>query len=183
MSKIGRRPIATDGVQVEVKNGVVHYKGPKSFGEHVLPESLEVKLDGKTLALYPAPAFARERSINQVWGLHRSLLDSKIKGASHGFERRLQINGLGFKAQVSGKNVVFALGFSHKIDFELPDTVTMEVDKTGQHITLKSPNKELVGQVASTMRALRPPEPYKGTGVKYVEEVILRKAGKAKAAA
>lgn len=183
MSKIGRRPIATDGVQVEVKNGVVYYKGAKASGEHVLSEFLEAKVDGKMLTLHPASAHARERSLNQVWGLHRSLLASKINGAAQGFERRLQINGLGFKAQVSGKNVVFALGYSHKIDFELPQTVTMEVDKTGQQIVLKSPDKELVGHVASMIRSLRPPEPYKGTGIKYVEEVILRKAGKAKASA
>lgn len=180
MSKIGRRPIATDGVQVEFKNGIVYYKGAKASGEHVLSHYLEVKVDGTKLLLQPVQAFAHERTLNQVWGLHRSLLENKIRGAAQGFERRLQINGLGYKAQVSGKNVVFALGYSHKIDFELPSSVVMEVDKSGQQIILKSPDKELVGQVASMIRSLRPPEPYKGTGVKYVEEVILRKAGKAK---
>lgn len=181
MSKIGRKAIDTKGVQVEIKGHDVHYKGAKASGVHTLPKYLEAVVDGDKLALKVVKAFANERFINRDWGLHRSLLANKFEGASKGFERQLKINGLGYKAQVSGKKVVFTLGFSHKIDFELPDDVVMEVDKTGQALTLKSPDKELVGHVASMIRSLRPPEPYKGTGVKFVEEVILRKAGKAKA--
>ena len=181
MSKIGRKSINIAGLQVEVKGRDVHYKGAKASGVHSLPEYLQATVDGDTLKLSVVAAFAKERFINRDWGLHRSLLANKCLGASKGFERQLKINGLGFKAAVSGKKVVFTLGFSHKIDFELPDDVVMEVDRTGQALTLKSPDKALVGHVASMIRALRPPEPYKGTGVKFVEEVILRKAGKAKA--
>ena len=183
MSKIGRKSIDITGVQVDVKGHDVHYKGAKASGVYVLPEYFQAKVDGNNLTVSVVDAFAGKRFINRDWGLHRSLLANKIIGSAHGFQRELKINGLGFRANVSGKKVVFTLGFSHKIDFELPDNVEMKVDKTGQKITLTSPDKELVGHVASMIRALRPPEPYKGTGVKFVEEVILRKAGKAKAAA
>ena len=181
MSKIGRKPIDTTGVQIEVKGRDVHYKGAKASGVYSLPESLTGAVEDTTLKITVTPSFIGKRDINMVWGLHRSLLSNKIHGANKGFERQLKINGLGYKAVVSGKKVVFTLGFSHKIDFELPDGVVMTVDKPGQLVTLSSHDKELVGHVASMIRALRPPEPYKGTGVKFVEEVILRKAGKAKA--
>ena len=108
---------------------------------------------------------------------------NKIWGADQGFEKQLRITGLGFKAlAVSGK-IQFSLGYSHKIDFLLPQGVTVEIDKTGQNLLFKSVDKELLGLVCSRVRALRPPEPYKGTGIQYAQEVILRKAGKAKAAA
>ena len=183
MSKIGRKPIDITGVQVDVKGREVHYKSAKTSGVYTLPESLEAKVDGNLLTISVAKPFANQRFINRTWGLHRSLIANQIKGAAKGFERQLKINGLGYKATVSGKKVVFALGYSHKIDFELPDGVTMDVDRTGQTLTLKSVDKALVGHVASMIRALRSPEPYKGTGVKFVEEVIVRKAGKAKAGA
>jgi large subunit ribosomal protein L6 len=123
------------------------------------------------------------RTINNVWGLHRALLANKIQGAAQGFEKNLEINGLGYKAVPSGRKVVFTLGHSHKIDFELPEGVTLETDKTGQKLSVKSVDKEVLGQVCSLIRALKPPEPYKGTGIKEAGEVITRKAGKTKAAA
>lgn len=181
MSKIGRKPIDITGVQVEIKGRKVHYNGKMSSGIYVLPESLEATIGGNLLKINLVKAFASKRFINRVWGLHRSLLANKIEGSNKGFEKQLKINGLGYKALVSGKKVTFSLGFSHKIDFELPEDVEMVVDKTGQALTLKSSDKALVGHVASTIRAMRPPEPYKGTGIQFVEEVILRKAGKAKA--
>ena len=98
--------------------------------------------------------------------MHRALLANKIKGIQQDFEKIVQINGLGFKAAVSGSKVVFSLGYSHKIDFNLPKDVTLEVDKTGQRLVFRSPDKEQLGQVCSQVRALRPPEPYKGTGIK-----------------
>jgi len=182
MSKVGRKPINIADLQVEVKGRDVHYKGSQASDVYSLPEYLQAEIDGDKLKISVVKAFEKERFVNRDWGLHRSLLANKILGATKGFERKLKINGLGFKATVSGKKVVFSLGFSHKIDFELPDGVVMQADKTGQALTLKSADKELVGHVASMIRALRPPEPYKGTGIKLVEEVILRKAGKAKAA-
>ncbi len=183
MSKIGRKAIDITDVQVEVKGQDVLYKGKLASGTYALPDFLKAVIDGNRLQLTVVSSKTPGRFVNRDWGLHRSLLANNIEGARKGFERKLKINGLGYRATVSGKKVVFALGFSHKIDFELPDGVTMEVDKTGQQLTLKSSDKELVGHVSSMIRSLRPPEPYKGTGIKFVEEVIIRKAGKAKGAA
>jgi len=182
MSKIGRKPIDAGNVQIDIKGNEVHFKGSKDSGVYILPKELKAELDGKMFKIVPANSSLRKRDINRVWGLHRALLANKLQGASVGFVRQLKINGLGYKAQVSGKKIVFSLGFSHKIDMELPDDVTLEVDKSGQLLTFKSPSRELVGHVCSKIRALRPPEPYKGTGIKWVEEVIRRKAGKAKTA-
>lgn len=179
MSKIGRKPIDLDNIAVEVKGQEVHYKGPQSSGIHVIPDILKPEMrDDKHLALV---AVKKTRDLNRLWGLHRALLANKIKGASQGFTKEIQIIGLGYKAAVSGNKVVFSLGYSHKIDFELPKDVTLEVDKTGQKLTFKSPDKELVGFVCSKVKALRKPEPYKGTGIKLATETILRKAGKTKA--
>ena len=181
MSKIGRKPIDIGSAKVEIKGQEVHYSGKKGSGVYVLPEGMSAKLDGKLLSL----TFDKRdgSDVNRIWGLHRALLANHIKGIQQDFEKVLQINGLGFKAAVSGNKVVFSLGFSHKIDFVLPKDVSLEVDKTGQRLVFRSPNKELMGQVCSQVRALRPPEPYKGTGVKLETEVIARKAGKTKAAA
>lgn len=177
MSKIGRKPIDLGSVSVEINNNKITYKGKKQSGVYELPESLAAEIKGKQLFLTLKQGFERHR--NQ-WGLHRSLLANTLKGADVDFEKQLRINGLGYKAAVSGAKVQFSLGYSHKIDFELPEGVVLEVDKSGQLLTFKSSNKERLGLVCSKVRALREPEPYKGTGIQYVGEVILRKAGKAK---
>ncbi len=177
MSKIGRKPIQVGGAQVEIKDNEIHYKGKKSSGVHFLDKALQAELKGKDLYITPR---TETPDTNRVWGLHRALLFNKIKGADVGFEKQLKINGLGFKANAANSKMQFSLGFSHKIDFDLPKEVTVEVDKTGQLLTFRSFDKDLLGQVCSDVRALRPPEPYKGTGIQYVNEVILRKAGKAK---
>ena len=185
MSKIGRKPIDIGAVEVEIKGQELTYKGKKASGVHILPDVLTAKVEGKTLhigALKDSVSRNVQKDANRVWGLHRALLFNKIKGADVPFEKELIINGLGFKAAVSGQKVVFTLGFSHKIDFELPKEVTLEVDKTGQKLMFRSSDKFLVGHVCSMVRALRPPEPYKGTGIKLATEVIARKAGKTKAA-
>lgn len=181
MSKIGRKPIDIGSAKVEIKGQEVHYSGKKGSGVYVLPEGMNAKVDGNLLYL----SFDKKNGsdVNRIWGLHRALLANNIKGIQQDFEKVLQITGLGFKAAVSGSKVVFSLGYSHKIDFTLPKEVTLEVDKTGQRLVFRSPNKELMGLVCSQVRALRPPEPYKGTGIKLETEVIARKAGKTKAAA
>ncbi len=179
MSKIGRKPIELSGVQVEIKDGEVHYKGRKASGVHVLPPELNATLDSKTLKL---TLKSESKHANQLWGLHRALLANELKGADQGFEKQLRIVGLGFKAAPQGPNLQFSLGFSHKVDFPMPQGVTVEIDKSGQLLTFKSTDKTLLGLVCGKVRALRPPEPYKGTGIQYVNEVILRKAGKAKSA-
>jgi large subunit ribosomal protein L6 len=186
MSKIGRKPIDIGSVAVEIKGHEVHFKGKKNSGVYVLPGELTVQLEGKSLRI----GFEKEgksrnviRDSNRVWGLHRALLANELKGAEGEFEKVMQINGLGFKAVLTGNKLLFSLGYTHKIEFSLPPTVSVEIDKTGQRLAIKSPDCELVGLVASKIRMMRPPEPYKGTGIKYEKEVIVRKAGKAKASA
>lgn len=184
MSKIGRKPIDLGSVKVEVSGQNVAYTGKKDAGTFTLPSILKAQIDGNKLQLVvnqEKVTKADAKDVNRVWGLNRALLANSLMGADKDFEKKLEINGLGFKAVVSGSKVVFTLGFSHKIDFELPKEVTMEVDKTGQKLTLRSSNKEKLGLVASQIRFLRPPEPYKGTGIKYANEQIARKAGKTKA--
>lgn len=180
MSKIGRKSIDIGAVQVAINGQEIEYKGKKSSGTHVLPDVLHAELNGKNLKITAKEAVNNEA--NRLWGLHRALVSNKIIGADHGFEKQLRIVGLGFKAVLQGSKIQFSLGFSHKIDFALPTEVSVEVDKSGQLLTFKSSNKELLGQVCSNVRSLREPEPYKGTGIQYVNEVILRKAGKAKSA-
>ena len=181
MSKIGRKPIQVNNIQVTLKGQEVHYKGPKDSGVYVLPEELKAVLEGSTLTLQVSQKTSKpDRDVNRVWGLHRALLFNSLSGAAADFEKTVKINGLGFKAVASGNNLVFSLGYSHKIDFELPKQVTVVIDKTGQILTIKSTNKELAGAVVSKIEALRPTEPYKGTGIKDVSKTIFRKPGKTK---
>ncbi len=180
MSKIGKRPIDVGSVQVKIKDNQIDYKGKNHSGVYTLPPTLSVRLDGSKLFI---EQITSDKATRNVWGLHRALLASTLAGAAQDFSRSLEIHGLGFKAQVSGNSVVFSLGYTHKINLDLPKEVKLTVDKTGQKLTFTSFDKEKLGQVCASVRALRPPEPYKGTGIKFAEEVIRRKAGKAKAGA
>jgi large subunit ribosomal protein L6 len=147
-----------------------------------LPDYIIAVVEGKFLKLDVSENL-RNRDTNRFWGLHRALLANAIHGADEGFTKKLQINGLGFKAVVAGNKVVFTIGYTHKIDLILPKEVTLEVDKTGQLLTFKSSDRRMLGEICDKVRSFRPPEPYKGTGIKYMTEVIVRKAGKTKAAA
>jgi large subunit ribosomal protein L6 len=178
MSKIGKKPITFSSATVEVRGKKILISGPKAKFEHVLPEEIEIALNDKIVSL----TIKKDTRINRMnWGMHRALLANKIIGAEVGFERKLKIVGLGYKAQLSGKKVTLSLGYSHKIDFILPDGVEMKADKTGQQLLFKSSDKVLLGEVCATIRGFRPPEPYKGTGIMYDDEIIIKKAGKAKA--
>ena len=187
MSKIGRKSINTVGVVVEIKNQDISYKGPKKSGVYTLPAELKATVQEKNLfittAQDPKNFSAKERrDVNRLWGLHRALVNNVLQGSFQEFSQQVEINGLGYKAVLSGKKLVFTLGYSHKIDFIIPEGVTVEVEKLGQKLTVKSSDKFLVGQVCSNMKMLRRPEPYKGKGIKLAGEEIRRKAGKAKAA-
>jgi large subunit ribosomal protein L6 len=180
MSKVGRKPIDITGVSVEVHGLEIKYKGPKASGVHILPHQLRAQVVGNDLQI----AVKRDdkttpgalRQANTLWGLHRALIANEITGARTGFEKQVQIEGLGFKAIQEGNKLVFALGFSHKIDFPLPEGIFVEVEKkTGQLLTIRGSNKELVGLTCSKIRAMKKPEPYKGKGIHYVGEKILRK--------
>jgi large subunit ribosomal protein L6 len=178
MSKIGRRPIKLEDVKVQVNGQEVQYAGKNSSGVHLVPDELAITLENGELGVTPR---VMNRVSKCLWGLHRALLANKIQGAAKLFERQVQIIGLGFKAIPKGTTIEFSLGFSHKIDFPLPAGVTLEVDKTGQLLTFKSADKELLGQTCGQLRFLRPVEPYKGTGIRVTTDVVIRKTGKTKA--
>lgn len=178
MSKIGRRPIDLDNVQLAIDGQKISYKGKLASGVFVLPQGLSAQMiDTNKLKL---SCSLNPKEGNRIWGLNRALLANRIIGASQGFALKVQIVGLGFKAVLKGKTLELSLGYSHKIDYELPEGITVEIDKTGQNLIVKGSDKERVGLVCSHIRAMRPPEPYKGTGVRVDDEVILRKAGKTK---
>jgi large subunit ribosomal protein L6 len=182
MSKIGRKPISCGNVQVDIKNNIVTYKGKESAGEYCVPGEFEVIAENNTIALKVKESYENRanKDINMIWGLHRALLNNAITGAHTLFSKELKIEGLGFKVEQQGQTLTFYLGFSHKINYLIPAGVFVEIDKTKQNITLKSAKKDLLGHVASIIKAFRPVEPYKGKGIYYSNEKVFRKAGKTK---
>jgi large subunit ribosomal protein L6 len=182
MSKIGRKPIDVKGIQVTVSGQTIQFKGPKASGSHELAQGFSAVVENDTIRLTPSNKDG-SRETNVLWGMHRALLANKLAGAVKPFEKQLQITGLGFKAAQMGKKLEFTLGYTHKLSVDVPETVTVEIDKTGQMLTFRSSDRELLGAICDRVRSFRPPEPYKGTGIKLTTETIIRKAGKAKAAA
>ncbi len=181
MSKVGRKPINIAGIQVDVKGQDVHFKGAKASGVYTLPASLRAeKTDGLLMLIADKATAGRDRDLNRVWGLHRSLLANKIAGAQKPFTEEVHIIGLGFKAVAAGKNLVLSLGYSHKIDFPLTEGVTVNIDKTGQKLVFESADRVALGGDVSRLKAQRPTEPYKGTGIKKATEEIFRKDSKKK---
>jgi len=176
MSKIGRKAISTKDLTISVEGQVVSYKGAKKSGVYTLPDCLSIKTETDVLRLELATP--GDYKNNNVWGLHRALLANELQGAREEFAINVIIVGLGYKGELKGDMIVFSLGYSHKIDFSIPQDVTVAIDKTGQKLTIKSSNKFLAGDVAQRICALRRPEPYKGTGVRLENEVIHRKVGK-----
>lgn len=177
MSKIGRKPIAFSAAKIEITGNDIAINGPKAQFVHTLPEGLMAEIDEKNLKISMNNP---SRNTKMLWGLHRALLANKVKGAETGFEQKMTIVGLGFKAILTGSKVVFSLGYTHKIEYELPKEVTLEVDKSGQVLMFRSSDRFILGNVCDAVRSFRPPEPYKGTGIIRDGEVILRKAGKTK---
>ena len=175
MSRIGRKPLPLPkGVTLTPKAGAVSVKGPKGELSKPLPEGISVKTEADKIQVLRADDSRQNRSKH---GLIRAHLANMVKGVTEGWNRELEINGVGYRAEVAGDTINMALGYSHPIAFKLPKGVTAKVDKN--RVTLSSADRDLVGQTAAKVRELRPPEPYKGKGVKYVEEVIKRKVGKA----
>jgi large subunit ribosomal protein L6 len=186
MSKIGRKPIKIDGVQVDIKGQEVHYKGPKASGVYVVSPELSVHVEDSNLYVTSANnrsgmAQKQLRNVHRVWGLHRALLANELSGAAQEFEKLLEINGLGYKAALADKKIILTLGYSHKIEKDIPAAIIVEIDRSGQKVKVKSFDKFLVGDFCRVIRALREPEPYKGKGIKLQTEVLFRKsAGKGK---
>jgi len=176
MSRIGKVPVSVpDGVKVTLNDGSVSVEGPKGKLMTTVPANISVKVEGKELRVSRESDSSVDRAMH---GLTRKLIGNMVEGVSQGFRRVLQINGVGYKAEVSGQKLNLTLGFSHAIEFPLPPGVTAKVDRQTL-ITLESSDKQALGQTAARIRSLKAPEPYKGKGIKYQEEVIRRKAGKA----
>lgn len=178
MSKIGRKPIALTSAKVQINGNQLTISGAKTSFNHELPEGVNIRQEGKELVVGVDRVTRRHKV---MWGLHRALIANKVKGVETGFEKKLTIVGLGFKAQLTGKKLVLTLGYTHKIEYEMPAEVTVDIDKTGQQLVFRSSDKFELGNVCDAVRAFRPPEPYKGTGIVAEGEKIFRKAGKTKA--
>ncbi len=174
MSRIGKKPVVVPkGVTVNVKDGQVAVKGPKGELKRPFPSDVTMKTEGDQLVLTRSGDSRTERTNH---GMARAHLANMVKGVSEGWTRELEINGVGYRAEVKGETLNMVLGYSHPIDYKLPKGVGAKVDKN--RIILSGSDKDVLGQTASELRKMRLPEPYKGKGVKYVEEVIRRKAGK-----
>ena len=175
MSRIGKQPIAIPPkVKVEVNGQKVHVAGPKGKLDWELPKRTSLKVEGDKIVLTRANNDAQSKALH---GLSRALVNNMVKGVSEGFVRKLEIQGVGFKAAVQGKVVNLALGFSHPIYYNIPDQIKVTVEENTK-ITIEGPDKRVVGLVASEIRSYYPPEPYKGKGVRYAGEHVQRKEGK-----
>ena len=175
MSRIGKKPIPVPpGVKVAVEARAVKVEGPKGKLSQLIPDGLSVTMDTNVLTV---ERNSEHRTVRALHGLIRSLLANMVHGVKEGFERKLDIVGIGYRAQVQGKNLQLALGYSHPVIFPLPEGVQAEVDRQVS-ITLRGADKALLGQLAAELRSLRKPDPYKGKGIKYAEEHIRRKVGK-----
>ncbi|ACB83808.1 50S ribosomal protein L6 [Natranaerobius thermophilus] len=175
MSRIGKKPIEIpDSVDISINNNEVTVKGPKGELSQVVDQSIILEEEeGQLLVKRPTDS-NHHKSLH---GLSRSLIANMVEGVTNGFERHLEIVGVGYRAQMQGKNLVLNVGYSHPVTIEPPEGVEIEVPKNNQ-IIVKGTDKEVVGQVAARIRAVRKPEPYKGKGIKYAEEQIIRKVGK-----
>ena len=175
MSRIGKQPITIpEKVKVNVKGSKVFVEGPKCKLDMEIPRRTSLKVEGTTITVARDGEDAEARALH---GLSRSLVNNMVKGVSEGYVKKLEINGVGFKAAVQGKIVNMSLGYSHPINYEIPEQVKVTVEENTK-ITIEGPNKQSVGQVAAELRAFYPPEPYKGKGVKYSDERVERKEGK-----
>ncbi len=176
MSRIGKRPIPVPkNVTVTIANQHVAVKGPKGELARTLPDEVEVVQEGETILVNRRND---SRVARQRHGLSRTLVANMVEGVSQGFQKRLEIQGVGYRAQVQGRNLVLSLGYSHPVQIEPPDGIQFAVENN-TNVVVSGINKEIVGNVAAQIRAARPPEPYKGKGVRYAGEIVRRKAGKA----
>lgn len=175
MSRIGKQPIAIPPkVKVEVKGQKVLVEGPKGKLNWELPRRTSLKVEGGKILVSRQ---GDDDKVKALHGLSRALVNNMVRGVSEGFTKKLEIQGVGFKAAVQGKSVNLILGYSHPIVYPIPDQITVKVDENTK-ITIEGPDRQVVGQVASEIRSFYPPEPYKGKGVRYSDEHVVRKEGK-----
>ncbi len=174
MSRIGKKPILIpQGIEVSIDENKVSVKGPKGELTKIFRPEIVIEEKDNSISVYPKVENKKNKAF---WGLTRALLFNMIQGVSQGFEKKLQIEGVGYRAEVQGKEVILRMGFSHLVNFNIPEGIEVSVERN--IITIKGIDKELVGLVAAKIRAIRPPEPYKGKGIRYVGENVRRKAGK-----
>jgi large subunit ribosomal protein L6 len=175
MSRIGKLPVVVPPkVKVEVKGQKVFVEGPKGKLDFELPHRMSIKLDGGNVIVSRDGDDAQAKALH---GLSRALVNNMVKGVSDGFVKKLEIQGVGFKAAVQGKVINLVLGYSHPVNYPIPDQITVKVEENTK-VTIEGPSKQLVGQVAAEIRSFYPPEPYKGKGVRYSTEKVRRKEGK-----
>lgn len=174
MSRIGKQPVTIpEKVQVTMDGNLIKVKGPKGELEFTHHDNVTVTIDNNQIEVKPIDETKKSRSL---WGLTRTLVNNMVVGVTDGFEKNLEFNGVGYRAAVSGKTLTLNLGYSHPINYELPEGLEAKVNKNT--ITVAGIDKALVGFAAAKIRSFRGPEPYKGKGIKYADETIIRKAGK-----
>jgi large subunit ribosomal protein L6 len=180
MSRLGKLPIElTTDVEAKLDQGILTVKGPKGQLRLKLHNSVKLKIsDNEIIVTVKDPETKKDKAF---WGLFRSLVNNMVIGVTKGFEKKLEINGVGYKATGGGKKITFNLGYSHPIEFDMPEGIESEI--AGKIVTVRGIDKQLVGETAAQIRKLRKPEPYKGKGIKYIDEIIRRKAGKTAAGA
>ena len=177
MSRIGKKPVAIpDGVTATVDGQTVTAKGPKGELKFVVNDEVLVAMEEGAVAVTPRDQSKDARS---KWGMSRTMISNIMEGVKNGFERKLEINGVGYRAAMQGKNIQLSLGYSHEVVYQVPEGISAACPKPTE-IVLNGIDKQQLGQVAAEIREFRPPEPYKGKGVKYAEETIIRKEGKKK---
>lgn len=175
MSRIGKQPVVIpEGVTVEIIDRTINVSGKKGKLQEKLVPGVDVKIeDNKIIVSVKNPEDKKQRA---KWGLQRSLINNMVNGVTNGYEKKLEVNGVGYRVSLQGKKIVLNVGFSHPVEYNLPETVEAVVEKNV--ITLTSFDKHLIGQTAAEIRNIKKPEPYKGKGIKYSDEIIRRKAGK-----
>jgi large subunit ribosomal protein L6 len=177
MSRIGQMPVGVpSGVEVQIAGREVTAKGKNGQLSLILTDDVQLTREGDDLIVTPRDDSKHSRS---MWGTSRSLLNNLVKGVSEGFTINLEINGVGYRAAVAGKDLVLQLGYSHEVRYPLPEGITAKCERP-THIAISGANRQRVGQVAAEIRAWRKPEPYKGKGIKYADEILIRKEGKKK---
>ena len=177
MSRIGKKPVEIpEGVTATVEGQTVTAKGPKGELQFVVNKEVLVKMEDGQISVDPRDESKDARS---KWGMSRTMVSNIMTGVKDGFEKKLEINGVGYRAAMQGKNIQLSLGFSHEVVYEVPEGITVACPKPTE-IVVTGIDKQKVGQVAAEIRGYRPPEPYKGKGVKYADETIFRKEGKKK---
>nr|YP_009237396.1 50S ribosomal protein L6 [Wildemania schizophylla]AKS28443.1 50S ribosomal protein L6 [Wildemania schizophylla] len=176
MSRIGKKIILLPtNLSTQLDGQTIKVKGPKGTLSRTLPVGIELEISNNTIAVKTS---GNTKTASQIHGLSRTLISNMVEGVSNGFSKKLQIQGVGYRSQIDNKDLILSVGYSHVVKIKPPEDVEIKVDNN-TNITVLGIDKELVGQVASTIRSVRPPEPYKGKGIRYLGEVVIRKAGKA----